>query len=143
MAVLSFWQFLKGRLVVFCMDNEDAVFNLESTNGRSTQMKELLQEIHSLMEQAEILSWEAEFIAGLAPIERTYKKILCNIQGQKNKIANKLSKTIDTDDWRLNPTVFHELDSLWGPHTVDRMADDQNKHIQRFNSKWWCPGSPS
>ena len=41
----------------------------------------------------------------------------------------------------LNPEVFQELDARWGPHTVDRFADVYNAQIQRFNSRYWCPGT--
>ena len=30
---------------------------------------------------------------------------------------------------------------LWGPHTIDRFADHLNAHTQRFNSRFWVPGS--
>ena len=33
------------------------------------------------------------------------------------------SRIVDFDDWMLNPVVFRELDSQWGPHIVDRFAD--------------------
>ncbi|XP_072032817.1 uncharacterized protein [Amphiura filiformis] len=28
---------------------------------------------------------------------------------------------------------------MWGPHTVDRFADELNCKIKRFNSRYWCP----
>ena len=30
------------------------------------------------------------------------------------------------------------MNGLWGPHTVDRFADDFNYKIPVFNSKCWC-----
>ena len=41
----------------------------------------------------------------------------------------------------LNPQVFKELDSWWGPHTIDRFADAQNCQLARFNSRYWYPGT--
>ena len=50
-----------------------------------------------------------------------------------------LSRLQDTDDWRIQPLIFHELDQLWGPHTIDRFANQFNTQLLRFNSRWWCP----
>ena len=55
------------------------------------------------------------------------------IPREENEFADYLSRLCDSDDWMLNPDVFHELDARWGPHTVDRFADLQNCQIQRFN----------
>ena len=63
------------------------------------------------------------------------------IPRELNQQADYLSRIIDYDDWRLNPKVFAVLDSLWGPHTVDRFADSTNTQLQRFNSRYWSPGT--
>ena len=36
---------------------------------------------------------------------------------------------------------FAHLDSIWGPHTVDRFANASNAHLPRFNSRFRVPGS--
>jgi hypothetical protein len=33
------------------------------------------------------------------------------------------------------------MDKLWGPHTVDRFADNFNSKLDKFISKFWCSGS--
>ena len=55
-----------------------------------------------------------------------------------NERADALSRIVDYDDWSINPSVFKWLDSIWGPHTVDRFATDFNAQIERFNSRFWC-----
>ena len=30
------------------------------------------------------------------------------------------------------------MDSLWGPQSVDRFADDHNAKVKTFNCKYWC-----
>lgn len=37
--------------------------------------------------------------------------------------------------------MFGYLDLIWGPHTVDRFSSHYNNKCNRFNSKWWVPGS--
>ena len=63
------------------------------------------------------------------------------IPRKQNELADYYSRLIDYNDWRLNPAVFKWLDYVWGPHTVDRFADHLNAHTQRFNSRFWVPGS--
>ena len=57
----------------------------------------------------------------------------------ENRIADVLSKTIDLDDWKLNPELFAMLHRAWGPFTIDRFAASYNTQLPRFNSRFWCP----
>ena len=57
----------------------------------------------------------------------------------ENRIADVLSKTIDLDDWQLNPQLFDMLHRAWGPFTIDRFAASYNMQLPRFNSRFWCP----
>ena len=59
----------------------------------------------------------------------------------ENEIADYISRSVDYDDWSLNPVVFKELDRLWGPHTVDKFANWCNNQVPRFNSRYYCPGA--
>ena len=56
----------------------------------------------------------------------------------ENQQADYLSSIQDRDD---RPEVFGYLDSLWGPHDVDRFANKFNVQINRFNSRFWLPGT--
>jgi len=55
-----------------------------------------------------------------------------------NTIADEISKYFDRDDWGVSKEFFNFMDSVWGPFTVDRFANDQNTKLSRFNSKYWC-----
>ena len=46
---------------------------------------------------------------------------------------------MDHDDWMVNPHIFQWIDSVWGPHTIDRFATHYNRHLPRFNSRFWNP----
>ena len=48
-------------------------------------------------------------------------------------------KLVDFDDWQVTEDVFKELDSLWGPHTVDCFATNYNRKIARYFSRFWNP----
>ena len=62
------------------------------------------------------------------------------IPREQNEYADYLSRIVDYD-WQLNPMIFSALDSMFGPHTVDRFADSHNTHLVRFNSRYGNPGS--
>ena len=35
--------------------------------------------------------------------------------------------------------ILHQLDLMWGPHTVDRFANVNNRQLEHFNSRFWDP----
>ena len=47
----------------------------------------------------------------------------------------------DTDNWQIHPSIFHYLNSKWGPFTIDRFATVHNRKCNRFNSRIWLPGT--
>ena len=57
-----------------------------------------------------------------------------------NERADLLSRFVDKDDWRLNPSVFRLVDAKWGPHAIDRFASYYNAQLPSFNSKFASPG---
>ena len=63
------------------------------------------------------------------------------IPREENELADYYSRIVDYDDYGLHPAVFQWLDSVWGPHTVDRFANPTNAQIERFNSRFWTPGT--
>ena len=60
---------------------------------------------------------------------------------EENMYADYISKVVEIDDWQLSPGIFEWLDTLWGPHSVDRFANNSNTQLPRFNSKFWCIGT--
>lgn len=58
-----------------------------------------------------------------------------------NEQADYLSRIADKDDWFVSPHIFRLLDLKWGPHSIDRFADEHNNLLPRFNSRLWNPSS--
>ena len=58
-----------------------------------------------------------------------------------NEKADYLSRCQDSDDWEIENLIFRKLDANWGPHTIDRYASHYNNKCERFNSRWWVPGT--
>lgn len=63
------------------------------------------------------------------------------IPRQENIKADYISNIIDYEDWGVTKEFFRFMDELWGPHTIDRLANSYNKKLERFNSLFWNPGS--
>jgi hypothetical protein len=58
----------------------------------------------------------------------------------ENKLADKISKFKDYDDWSIDNQSFTLIEQLWGPHTVDRFASPHNNKLSVFNARFWCRG---
>ena len=56
----------------------------------------------------------------------------------ENKLADKISKFQDFDDWAIDSASFNLIDNLWGPHSIDRFASPHNAKLPRFNARFWC-----
>ena len=59
----------------------------------------------------------------------------------QNERADYISRIVDFDDWKVNPCLFHYLDGMWGPHTVDCFASYYNTQLSRYFSRYWNPGA--
>ena len=58
-----------------------------------------------------------------------------------NRCADYYSKIKDTDSWGIDRETFEFINSQYGDFTVDRFADDRNKKLPTFNSRYYCPGT--
>lgn len=63
-----------------------------------------------------------------------------HIPGSTNP-ADVPSRIAEPGDWALNPLLFQEIENRFGPHTIDRCADNLNTKLPRFNSWYLCPGA--
>ena len=60
-----------------------------------------------------------------------------------NDTADYISKVRDFDNWKVhvNPAIFHSLDRVWGPFSVDCFVSDYNYQLERFHSKFCVPNA--
>jgi hypothetical protein len=56
-----------------------------------------------------------------------------------NTWADKLSRHLDRDDWQLDPSVFHEMDTQFGPNTIDLFPSALSTLLPRYNANWLDP----
>lgn len=67
--------------------------------------------------------------------ERNMKVRAHYIPGATNTEADYDSRTTDGPvDWLLNPTIFHQIDKVWGPHSIDLFASRSCHQIERYVS---------
>ena len=59
---------------------------------------------------------------------------------EEYELADFVSRIVDYDDWQVNPKLFHGLDGVWGPHSIDRFANNYNTQLPQFNSHFAFPG---
>jgi hypothetical protein len=51
-----------------------------------------------------------------------------------NTWADKLSRHLNNDDWQHYPSVFHDMDTMFCPHTIDRFASPLYTLLLRYNA---------
>jgi hypothetical protein len=61
------------------------------------------------------------------------------IMSTANTWADKLSRHLDSDDWQLDPSVFHEMDTQFGPHTIDLFLSALSTLLPRYNANLLDP----
>ena len=120
----SFIPYLSGNNVKWFTDNQNVVKIIEIGSGKP-ELQLIARSIYSVCIQYGI-SLRVEWIPR-----------------SQNEKADALSRIVDYDDWAISHTVFSRFEMLWGPHSIDRFADHENKKTIRFNSRFWNPHSES
>lgn len=59
----------------------------------------------------------------------------------ENNWADRLSRDVDSSDWRIQRSVWAQLDCAWGPLTIDRFATPLSARLVRFNARVARPGA--
>ena len=97
---VSLW---KPLLVLWYSDNQNVESILLNGSKKSDVLELALQAFHICLEYHISLDvkWDPE---------------------GPNETADSISKFIDFDDYALSDVTFQEINSFWGPHTVDRFA---------------------
>lgn len=113
---------LEGQGVQWYTDNKNVVSIIQKGSKRA-DLQEKAIEIHEVCNRCHI---------NINPVW------ICR---DRNKKADELSRCSDSDDWYIDYKMFKILDDQWGKHTIDRFSNDYNSHCEKFNSRWWCPGT--
>ena len=76
-----------------------------------------------------------------ACIKRQIKLEIQWIRRTENEKADYISRLINIDYWQITRAFFLAIDSTWGLHSVNYMANFYNTKIPRFFSRFWNPGT--
>eukprot|EP00873_Tetraselmis_striata_P043005 jgi/Tetstr1/463269/TSEL_008194.t1 len=122
LAVQSFLPHLAGRNVLLHEGNKAVCHVMSGLTSRSPEMMAELRRLWCLMDSHGI-HLRARYIRSAA-----------------NIWADRLSRHLDSDDWQLDPLLFAELESRFGPHSIDRfVASALNTLLPRYNAAWLDP----
>jgi len=123
MALKAFASILSGKRVQILTDNISAMAYVNHMGGPSLALSSLARAI-----------W-AEALSNGIWLESAH------IAGCQNVEADFWSRSPDKHNWQLHPRLFSYINTIWGPHTIDRFANCQNAQIPCFNSRFWEPMS--
>ena len=74
-------------------------------------------------------------------VENSTKFRISWIPRNNNAAAETISKLIDHHDWKTTVGFFQKISKIWRKLTIDRFANNENTKTEKFNSKYWCPGT--
>ena len=66
---------------------------------------------------------------------------LADDSNDEKDIKRARREALDTECWGIDKSTFEYIEGWFGPFDVDRFADDMNKKLPNFNSKYYCIGT--
>ena len=66
-----------------------------------------------------------------------------HLSGRLNTQADLLSRMRDKHEWMISRPLFTLLDSVWGPHTIDRFASMTSAQLPLYNTRYLDPNGMS
>jgi hypothetical protein len=118
-ADLNFLSDLAGRNIFLHEDNQAVCYILAGLTSRSLEMMNELRRLSYLLNSNNI------------HIRPRY------IISAADTWAAKLN--LDSDDPQLDPSVLNDMNTQFGPHTIDRFASALNTLLPRYNANWLDP----
>lgn len=121
-ALLSYAPVVKDRVVRLFEDNTVTQSVLGRFASRSTVLMDEYRRLWSLLDSLHV-----------------HLQVV-RVSSEGN-LADAPSRFVDRSDYKLHPSVFSQLDVLWGPHTIDLFASDSNTQLPAFYSLHRCPNT--
>ena len=122
----AFQNFVKNKTIQILSDNVTSVTYLNHMGGPSVELTEIAKAI-----------WQEALTNNTILVAK-------HLSGCLNTQADELSRLTDKYEWTLAEPMFHYLDRLWGPHTVDRFASALTTRLPKYNTRFLDPnGMPT
>ena len=123
LAVQTFLPHLRGRRCLLHEDNQAVVAMLTHATSRSPELMQELRRLWWLLDVNDIR---------LRPVY---------IRSAANVWADRLSRMVKAGQTIITPELFRELETRYGPHTVDAFATPLTAHCARFWALEEIPGA--
>ncbi len=123
LSLLAFLSQIKDKSVFILSDNVSAVCYINMQGGPAMELSRIAGSIWSLA-----LTHKIQLKAQ-------------HLKGSLNVQADTLSRLSSQYEWSLHQGVYDYLDTLWGPHTIDRFATMATSKCQKYNSRFLDPKS--
>ena len=113
-------ELFRGKVVDLGIDNTTTIWYIRKFGGRKKSMAHLATEIFEICQELD-----------------------CHLQafhvpGVENIIADEESRRLFLpSEFKLNPSIFRDLNNRLGPHSIDAFASYQNRQLERYAS--WQP----
>ena len=123
LSLLSFRSLLSGKTVEVLSDNITTVAHINKFGSSNVRLDGIAQDIWSFALDNDMLL------------------IAHHIAGVSNAGPDALSRVSARHEWVIHPSIFRQLDLMFGPHTVDRFATVSTALLPTYNSRFADPGS--
>ena len=121
LSLKAFRPLLSGKSIQILSDNVTTVAYINHMGGPIGQLTDIAK-----------LIWREAISNNITIIAR-------HLSGRLNSQADLLSRQKDKHEWRIARGLFHYLDSLWGPHTIDRFASMTSTQLPVYNTRFMDP----
>lgn len=116
LSLKTFINELSGKSVLILSDNISTVAYINMQGGPSPSLTNIATNIWSLI------------------VTNHIEVKMRHLSGNRNYVADQLSRYSSKYEWMLHPKLFQYLDKIWGPHTCDRFASYLTTQITMYNS---------
>lgn len=120
-ALICFKDSLQGQMVQFLCDSTTAVSYIRNMGGPISRFSVLAESI-----------WDVAYRSNIQIRAK-------HLAGRLNTEADRLSRLSLHYEWMLAPTLFRQVDRIFGPHTVDRFASMSTAQLPKYNSQFADP----
>ena len=121
LGLLAFLKEVTGKTVHILSDNVAAVCYINMQGGPAKELSLVATKIWSLV------------LANKVTIKAYH------LQGRLNVQADMLSRLNSQYEWCIHQRLYYYLDSLYGPHTIDRFATMSTTQCVKYNSRFMDP----
>ena len=122
-ALRSFMSEIAGKSIQILSDNVTTVAYVNNMGGPVCELTALAEAI-----------WATA-------LENSIELVAKHVPGVSNTAADRLSRLPIQYEWMIHPVIFRQLDSMWGPHTIDRFASMSTTQLPRYNSRFLDPAT--